>query len=65
MNLKALLDYARGLEMSEKQAKGIEEQEKLAKISDIQTVKEGKRPPERNVTGVEKITLTKDDLAQH
>ena len=46
MTLKALLDYGRGLEMSEKQAKVIEEQEKLAKISDVQTVKEGKRPPE-------------------
>ena len=32
--------------MSEKQAKGIEEQEKLAKVSEVQTVKEGKRPPE-------------------
>ena len=32
--------------MSEKQAKGIEEYEKLAKVSDVQTVKEGKRPPE-------------------
>ena len=46
MNLKALLDYGRGLEISEKQAKGIEEYEKLAKISDVQTVKEGKQPPE-------------------
>ncbi|XP_068758137.1 uncharacterized protein [Montipora capricornis] len=46
MNLKALLDYVCGLEMSEKQAKGIEEEEKLAKILDVQTVKGGKRPPE-------------------
>ena len=46
MNLNALLDYGRSLEMSEKQAKGIEEYEKLAKVSDVQTVKEGKRPPE-------------------
>ena len=42
MDLKALLDCSRGLEMSEKQAKGIEEQEKLVNISKVQTVKEGK-----------------------
>ena len=46
MNLNALLDYGRSLEMSEKQATGIEEYEKLAKVSDVQTVKEGKQPPE-------------------
>ena len=46
IDLKALLDYGRGLEMSEKQVKGIEEQEKLAKVSEVQKVKEGKRPPE-------------------
>ena len=46
MDLKALLDYGRGLEMSELQAKGIEEQEKLAKVTEVQTVKEGKRSPE-------------------
>ena len=40
MNLNALLDYGRSLEMSEKQAKGIEECEKLAKASDVQAVKE-------------------------
>ena len=31
MNLKELLDYGRGLEMSEKQAKGIKDNEKLAR----------------------------------
>ena len=46
MNLKELLDYGCGLEMSEKQAKGIEEQGKLAQSSDIQTVKEKKRKVE-------------------
>jgi len=42
MDLKALLDYGRGLEMSDKQAKGIEEQEKLAKVAEVQAVREGK-----------------------
>ena len=46
MNLKELLDYGRGLEMSEEQAKGIEEQEKLAQTADVQKVKEEKRKPE-------------------
>jgi len=46
MNLKELLDYGRGLEMSEEQAEGIEEQEKLAQAADVQTVKEEKRKPE-------------------
>ena len=46
MDLKALLDYGRGLEMSEMQAKGIEEQEKLARVTEVQTVKEVKRPLE-------------------
>ena len=45
MNLTELLDYGRGLEMSEEQAKGIEEQEKLAQTADVQTVKEEKRKP--------------------
>ena len=35
MNLKDLLAYGRGLEMSDKQAKGIEEHEKLAKVSPV------------------------------
>ena len=39
MNLKDLLAYGRGLEMSDKQAKGIEEHEKLAKVSPVQTEK--------------------------
>ena len=43
MDLKTLLDYGCGLEM---QAKGIEEQEKWARVTEVQTVKEGKRPPE-------------------
>ena len=42
MDLKALLDYGRGLEMSDKQAKGIEEQEKLAKVAEVQAVREEK-----------------------
>ena len=46
MNLKELLDYGRGLEMSEKQAKGIEEQDKLTQAAEVQTVKEEKRKPE-------------------
>ena len=47
MNLKELLDYGRGLETSEKQAKAsIEEQEKLAQVGEVQTVKEEKRKPE-------------------
>jgi len=37
INLKELLDYGRGLEMSEEQAKGIEEQEKLVQAADVQT----------------------------
>ncbi|KAK3741501.1 hypothetical protein QZH41_002971 [Actinostola sp. cb2023] len=39
MNLKALLDYGRGFEMSERQAKGIEEHEKLCKATEVQMVK--------------------------
>ena len=39
MNLKDLLAYGRGLEMSDKQAKGIEEHEKLAKVSPVKTEK--------------------------
>ncbi|KAK3740432.1 hypothetical protein QZH41_004600 [Actinostola sp. cb2023] len=39
MNLKALLDYGRGFEMSEQQAKGIEEHEKLCKATEVQMVK--------------------------
>lgn len=46
MNLKELLDYGCGLETSEKQAKGIEEQDKLAQLSEVQTVKEEKQKPE-------------------
>ena len=46
MNLKELLDYGRGLEMSQKQTKGIEDQEKLAQVAELQTVKEEKRKPE-------------------
>ena len=46
MDLKVQLDYGRGLEMSEMQAKGIEKQQKLAKVTEVQTVKEGKRSPE-------------------
>ena len=46
MNLKELLDYGRGLEMSEKQAKGIEEQDKLAQLAEVQTLKEDKQKPE-------------------
>ena len=42
MDLKALLDYGRGLEMSDKQAKGIKEQEKLVKVAEVQAVREGK-----------------------
>jgi len=38
MNLKELLGYGRGLEMSEEQAKGIEEQKKLVQAADVQTV---------------------------
>lgn len=41
-------DYGRGLEMSEKQAKGIEKQEKLAQLAEVQTVKEKKRKSENN-----------------
>ena len=46
MDLKVQLDYGRGLKMSEMQAKGIEKQQKLAKVTEVQTVKEGKRLPE-------------------
>ena len=46
MNLKELLDYGRGLEMSEKHAKGKEEQDKLTQAAEVQTVKEEKRKPE-------------------
>jgi len=42
MDLEALLDYGHGLEMSDKQAKGIDEQEKIAKVADIQAVREEK-----------------------
>ena len=46
MNIKELLDYGRGLEVSEKEAKGIEEQDKLTQAAEVQTVKEEKRKPE-------------------
>ena len=46
MNLKELPDYGRGLEMSKKQAKGIEKQEKLTQVAHVQTVKEEKQKPE-------------------
>ena len=46
MNLKQLLDYGCDLEMSERQAKGIEEQEKLVQVAEVQTVKEEKRKTE-------------------
>ena len=63
MDLKALLDYGRGLEVSDKQAKGIEEQEKLAKVAEVQAVREESQSRKTgSVTGVEKITLIKDDL---
>ena len=42
MNLKELLDYGRGLEMSEKQAKGIEEQKKNSPSSGSPNSKRGK-----------------------
>ncbi len=42
MDLKAILDYGHGLGMSEKQVKSIEEQEMLAKVAEVQTVKEEK-----------------------
>lgn len=38
MNFKALLDYGHGLEMSEKQARAIKEQKKLAQVAEVQTV---------------------------
>ena len=68
MNFKELLDYGRGLEMSEKQAKTMEEQDKLAQVADVQTVKDRRKSENlkiRSVTGVEKTTLTKDDLVLH
>ena len=43
MNLKDLLAYGRDLEMSDKQAKGIEEHEKLATVSPVQTGNRTKR----------------------
>ena len=63
MNLKVLLNYGRGLEMSKKQAKGIEEYEKYRTFK--QSKKESHRLKARSVTGVEKINLTKDNLALH
>ena len=39
MDLKAIIDYARGLEISEKQAKGIEEHEKLCNATEVQAVR--------------------------
>ena len=62
MNLKDLLVYGRGLEMSDKQAKGIEEHEKLASVSPVQTEK--RTSETRNATGVANTTLIKGDLVQ-
>ena len=66
MNLKDLLAYGRGLEMSDKQAKGIGKHEKFScqKPQFHQYRKERERPKTRNVTGVANTTLIKDDLLQ-
>jgi len=65
MTLKSLRDYGRGLEMSEKRAKGVKAPKKSAKTSDVHTVKaEAELSKTRTVAGVEKITFTKGDLVQ-
>ena len=63
MKLKVFLFYGCGKEISDKQAKGIQDHEKLVNVSPVQT---GKRTPKNKkyMLPVAKTTLVKDNPVQ-